>query len=338
MQQHSLPRTRCARRTFILGLVVFGMTAPVSVKAQEITVSGVVVERSQLTPIRGAVIRLAGSSPATTDVDGRFRFDGVVPGRLTLSIEAFGYLRRSLELVIRADTIFQFELDPDPVVLDTMLVSPGNVTIKGIVRDSATGLKLLKGAQVTIYPEAKTVGAMSGSFTLRDLPRNRPIGLLIEALEYLPVRVEFMAAHDTTLDVAMSVDSVAVRMIAQQAKRLETRSHAIPYSIDALDRDDIHRSGVTSIGELIHRRLPKVIPDRPPYPSPEEVCVIYDDMPSRLEDLVGAPPELFERIEIFGYRGKMIRVYSKRYVATLMRVPRLAPITYMDAGRRNVCW
>lgn len=337
MDKHQSPRSRCARRTGTLAVLLFGIAAPISVHAQAVSLYGVVVERSQLTPIRNAVIRLAGFSPATTDNQGRFRFDQVMPGQHALSIEAFGYLRRSLELPIRADTIIQFELDPDPFVLDTLLVSTGNITIKGIVRDGATELKLLRGAQVTIYPGSRTIGAMSGSFTLQDVPKNRPIGLLIEAIEYLPVRVEFLAERDTTLDVGMTVDSVAVRMIAQQAKRLETRSQSMPYSIDALDREAIHRSGVSSIGELIRRRLPSVIPEQPPYPDPDEVCVIYDDMPSRLEDFIVAPPELFERIEIFGHRGKMIRVYSKRYVATLMRVRRLPSITYMDAGLRTLC-
>jgi hypothetical protein len=316
-------------------LAISGIAVPASAHAQAVTVSGIVVEREQPTPIGGAVIRLTGFPQTTTDLDGRFRLDQVMPGRYTLSIEAFGYIDRSLELLIRADTTLRLELDPDPVVLDSILVSTGTVTIKGNIRDGASGLKLVSAAQVTVYPGARTVGAMSGSFTLQDIPRDRPISLLIEAFEYLPARVELVAQRDTTLDVALAIDSVAMRMIAQQVRRIVVRAQAIPLSIRDMGRDEIRRSVVMSLGEFIARSL-RVLPDQ--LPGLLDECVFYDDMRREIEDLIHLPPESIERVEIFGFRGRMVRVYSRKYVASLMGGRRLVPITFMEGGRATVCW
>lgn len=337
MQPQPLPRTSLIGRSFALTLLVSAIVAPKLVHAQGVTVSGVVVETAQFAPVGGALIRLSDLPPTTTDRDGQFRFTRVLPGRYTLEVEAFGYRPRSLEIVIRADTAVHVQIDPDPVVLDSLLVSAGNVTIKGTVRDAVTGMKLLQGAQVTIYPGARTIGALSGSFTLRNVPSGRPIGLLIEALEYLPARVEFVADRDTTLDVPLKVDSVAIRLVAQQVKRLETRSHAIPHSINTLSRADINRAVVPSIGELLRRQLPRDEIRERDFFLDNRGCVFLDDMPVKLADVYTAPPAMIERVEIYGYRGDMIRVYTRRYVATLMRVPSLPPIMFMRAGLGTAC-
>lgn len=311
-------------------LAVSGVVLPASVDAQVVTVSGIVVERGQPTPVGGAVIRLTGFAPATTGVDGRFRIE-VPPGRHTFLIEAFGYVDRSRELLIRSDTTLRFELDPDPVVLDSINVSASTVTVRGNIRDGESGLKLLN-AQVIVYPGARTVGALSGSFTLRNVARGGPISLRIEAIEYLPAHVDLIAERDTTLDIALAIDSVAVRMIARQVERIAVRARAIPLSIREMDRDDIRRSGATSLGETIVRRLGLADVNEIP-----DGCLFYDDMHYRIEDVVHLPPEQIERIEIFGFRGSMIRVYSRKYVARLMRTSRLNPIMYMRAGLGTAC-
>jgi hypothetical protein len=217
------------------------------------------------------------------------------------------------------------------------VVSARTITITGGVFDAATGLKLLQGAQVTVYPGPRIIDAVSGGFTLRDIRAGTRMGLLVEALEYLPARIDLLVENDTTLTIALDVDSVGMRLVAQQVVRLQTRSMAVPHSIRAVNRDAIRQSGTTSTGELIRRLLPGVIAERPPY-DPLGLCVVLDDMRVGFEDVASAPPELIERIEIFGQRGRMIRVYTRRYVARLMRVPRLPTIVYSDQGLQRVCW
>jgi hypothetical protein len=90
-----------------------------------------------------------------------------------------------------------------------------------------------------------------------------------------------------------------------------------------------------SLGEFIARSL-RVLPDQ--LPGLLDECVFYDDMRREIEDLIHLPPESIERVEIFGSRGTMVRVYSRKYVASLMGGRRLVPITFMEGGRATVCW
>jgi len=80
-----------------------------------------------------------------------------------------------------------------------------------------------------------------------------------------------------------------------------------------------------------------VIRETPALLERTSTCVVYDDMPCSLAEVAATPPELIERIEIVGYRSRMIRVYSRRYVARLMRVRVLEPIGFMDTGLGTLC-
>jgi hypothetical protein len=248
----------------------------------------------------------------------------------------FGYGAYSLELVVRADTILDIRLDPDPFPLDSVVVSTRRVTISGGIHDAATGLKLLQGAQVTVYPGSLVIDAVSGGFTLRNIPAGSRIGLLVEALEYLPATMEFVVQNDTAVTVALDVDSVAMRLVAQQVVRLEKRSMSIPHPIRAVNRDQIRQSGTLTMGELIRRMRPGSAPERRTI-DPYNQCVLLDDTRVRFEDVASIPPELIERVEVIGRRGSMVRVYTRRHVARLMRIPRLPVIIHSDQGR-TACW
>jgi hypothetical protein len=308
---------------------------PGAIAAQQVTISGVVTERSQSLRLSRATIRLSEIATAYTDRDGRFQFSGVSPGRYTLLLQAFGYRSRSIELQVRADTSLTVELEPDPVPVDSLVVRGETVTIRGRVRDAESGLKVLQ-AEITLDPGARAMGALSGDFTLEKMPKHQPFRIRVDAIEYLPAFVELTPARDTTLHIALTIDSVALRLIAQQRRRLQSRFQALPHSLKALNRDEISRTVTASIGELIRHNLPHgTAQDRPPYRV--DACIFFDDVPATFQDLVNTPPQLIDRVEILGYRGKMIRVYSKRYVASLMKRPSLPPLLMMDIGLGKVC-
>ena len=59
--------------------------------AQQGTISGVVMDRTQSVPIRGASIQLPGHPQQVADANGRFRILNVVPGVYMFTVEAVGY-------------------------------------------------------------------------------------------------------------------------------------------------------------------------------------------------------------------------------------------------------
>jgi hypothetical protein len=249
----------------LLTSLLLALAGPLAAGAQQVTVSGVVVYGSPPASVGGATVRLSGSGAYFTDLDGWFRFEDVPPGPHSLTVQALGYRTRSLDLVIAADTILAVELEPDPLPLDSLLVRARTVRVRGNIVDARTGLRVLY-AEVTMEPEYPTVGAISGQFTVRDVPVGQPLIILAEALEYFPARVAVTAEVDTTLTIELEPDPVAIRLLERQVERLETRSLSVPYAIDEAGREDIRMSGVAMIGELVRRRLPPgTVGNRPPY-------------------------------------------------------------------------
>lgn len=320
---------------FIIGGVLLMMSVHGSeLYAQAVTVSGVVVEPSDSTPIAEASIRLADAPLAITDERGRFDIPGVTPGRYVLSVEALGYVTREIELDLRADTTVRIELVPDPIDVEGLMVE--GVTIRGNLRDAETGLKLLTG-RVTLQPDGRSVTTNAGSFTLKQVARGASVTLVAEAIEHLPTRVALVVEGDTTVDIMMGVDSVALRLLDRQVQRISRRAESMPWSVNELDRDEIRRVRVPSIGELIRRQLPPGVADwKYPYVTGDH-CIMLDDSPVQYAVLLGVPPELIERVEIYGLRGRLISVYSKRYVASLMGKPALPPIRYAENGMSIIC-
>lgn len=311
----------------LAGLLVIG-SGPATAGAQQVTVTGVVIEASRSSWIGGALVRLSGSPPHLTDVDGRFRFEGVAPGRHTLTVEAYGYRSRTLELRVRTDTVLRIEMEPDPIVLDSLMVAAEDVTIEGTIVDASTGDRVLY-AEVTVYPGGRTTGAVSGGFTLRDVPGGRATTVVVEALEYLPARIALITGSDTSLTVELEPDPVAARMIAQQARRLEVRSWSVPFATTSLGRGDVTRTGLPIVDLIRHRLDPGLVDSRTRLPATS--CLFIDDQRVWPEALRGLVAGQVERIEIFG-RGRMIRVYTVRYTASLMGEPVLPAIIYIAGG------
>lgn len=100
-----------------------------SVAAQETgTISGRISDQVSRRPIPAAVVRLVGTDlGAVTDVEGRFRIEGVRPGRLVVEVEAFGYapLRvGDLGLSELVSEPLQLTLVPKPIAVEAITVRP----------------------------------------------------------------------------------------------------------------------------------------------------------------------------------------------------------------------
>jgi hypothetical protein len=198
-------------------------------------------------------------------------------------------------------------------------------------------LKLLH-AQATVYPGGLSDGARNGEFTIGNVPAGDSVTVVVEGVERLPVRITFLATRDTTLEVSLGVDSVALRMTAKQIERLAARARTIPHSVDELNGDAIRNSGSGTMDELLRRRLPtSMFSSRPPYAPVGPMCILYNDREVSWFALQGMEPAQIERVEVYGFRAKMIRVYSRPYVISLMRREKLPPMFLGDYGMGRVC-
>jgi hypothetical protein len=292
-------------------ILLFAATA----SAQTARISGRVTDEGRGTPVSGATVRITGATAQVTDSLGRFQFAGVLPGRYIISVASIGYRLRTLEFTIGGDTTISIGMTRRVVSLDTMIVRPRYVRIKATAVDSASGDALMQ-AQATLYPGGRFIGARTGVFVFDSVPPG-PVTIIVEGLEHLPARVELEVDRDTTFRVKMGVDSVFLRMVAMKVQQLKTRSMSVPRRVDALNRDAIMRQGATNLGELIGRRSFKGLV-RPG--TPLAGCEIVDEVEVVPGVVYFLLPELVERVEIYGSARtpSTIRVYTKRYVASLL--------------------
>ncbi|HET9424429.1 MAG TPA: carboxypeptidase regulatory-like domain-containing protein [Gemmatimonadaceae bacterium] len=322
---------------------------------QAVRITGRVIDAARSTPVAGATVRISGQEPVSTGTTGAFTFEGVLPGRRILTVTSLGYALHTATIQVGGDTSITISLEPRAVSLDTMIVRPGRIRVKGTAVDSATGDYLMQ-AQAILYPGGKTVGATSGVFVF-DSVAPGPVTIVVEAMEHLPTSVRIDARRDTTILVHLGIDSIALRMIAFQVKRLETRTRAVAMPADALNRDAILRQGSTSVGEVIKRRLyedaVEVRMSGSNLRPPDAGCFFLDDLKVSRDVYEGVLPEMIERIEIYREAGlppawsrtpasrnfggvRMVRVYTKRYVATLSRQETLPPVFHAP-GIRVAC-
>jgi hypothetical protein len=226
---------------------------------------------------------------------------------------------------------------PDPIVLDSLLVRAGRITIRGRITD-ATDPDRIPFAQVTVLPGFPTVGAVSGRFTIRGVPVGRAVTVLVESVGYYPAPIALITEADTTLYVALEPDSVGMRMLAQQAEKLSVRSRSVPYALQSLDREELDRRPGWTAFDIVNSRLRMMgRRGRTLSPNGQHYCLFVDDVNRRFPAfLFGFNADEVERIEIYD-RGGMIRVYTRRYLISLMgREP--PTVVYIKGGMgRPVC-
>lgn len=320
-------------RLFFAGFVLPALL-PGAGGAQDITVVGIVLEREGSTRIGRATVSITDAPPVFTGEDGAFRITGLAPGPHTLRVDALGYRGEVMTLDLSADTALVVHLDPDPLLLDSLLVRAGTITIKGKVFDAHTGQPVLF-AQASIQPGFPPVGAVSGEFTLRRVPMGRAVEVVVEAVEYLPARFALITEADTSLNVALEPDSVGIRIIGQQVQKLEARANAVPFAMTVIDREYLEGFPGWTAYEILEFRLRMVRYSRNPFGMTQggttRQCIFIDDVQQvDIAVLWSLWSGEVERVEIYD-RGGMVRVYTKRYVVSLLgRTP--DPMVYNRTG------
>jgi hypothetical protein len=331
------------------------MLLPAVLGGQAVSLAGQIRGEGQA-PLQGATMRLTGGETRTTNRDGRFRFEQLTPGRYILAVTAIGYEPRSIELILdRGETAIAVALTRSAVMLDTVLVRPAAIRIRGTAVDSASGETILHASAI-LYPGARVVRAKGGEFKFDSVPPG-PAMIVVEGLEHVPTALHLDATRDTSVTVGMAVDSVAIRMMAAGAKRLASRLTAASLPMTALNRTDIARQNV-SVGDIVSRLLyENPMEVRKNFASAEDGCFFLDDKKVSRQMYEGMDATEIERIEILRRAGaetpnlntprtsqmrnfgdaRMVRVYTKRFAVTLPSRDPLPRIVYVRSGLGFVC-
>jgi hypothetical protein len=146
------------------------------------------------------------------------------------------------------------------------------------------------------------------------------------------MRIVMEPNRDTTVAVALEIDSLQQRLIKQQLQRLQTRMDNAVGRAYAVSRDEmLQRENMTLWHALYHtghgivHRLPPMRLDTVPQ------CVFVDEREVRtpafndqgriIPGVSGAAqflfPEDVERVEFYA-EGAMVRIYTRRYMARLV--------------------
>jgi iron complex outermembrane receptor protein len=179
-------------RTTLLVFALLIALTPIAASGADSTagvLAGTVAAENDGRPIAGAVVSVAGAADAsaTTDRMGRFRLDGIAPGRVELAIEAPGYESRTVaDVEVKAGETSEVAVSLDPatrfmeriqVTATKMPLSIGELPAPADIIDRET--IDLRGDQSLTQAIANVPGLMistfAGSFesvTLRGLPRD----------------------------------------------------------------------------------------------------------------------------------------------------------------------
>ena len=106
-----------------LGVAAF---APVQLSAQDEAqrgISGRVIDAQSAQPLVGAYVEVTGTDEFTyTRSDGVFYLNAAPAGQVTITVSQLGYLDLTATVVMDGAQDLQFELDPQPIVLEGIQV------------------------------------------------------------------------------------------------------------------------------------------------------------------------------------------------------------------------
>lgn len=301
-------------RIGLLAILVLAIAIPSPMLAQTgVVVEGRVLEAGTTAGIQNAIVELVGHGATLTSAAGTFRFEGVDPRGYVFRVDAFGYASESRFLAVDGYTTVSVPLEIAPLPLDSLVVEPRAIDIKGRVRDPGRGL-LLVDAEILTNQIPPTGTDDHGRFTLDDVFEDVPLRVIVRAFGYVPVDTILLPDEDESYLFELVPDTVVERMIGVQVRRLEERAAGRrsalmrPMNRERLLRYAGHADLLTTLEFEYWRRIGRV------------GCVVLDE-----EQLLGGAtsllwtmlPEELERIE-FLFRGAMLRIYTREFMREMI--------------------
>ena len=316
----------------------FSLIAPVPGLAQNPPSERVVVLYDDLTGrwIPGATVRVEpGGIVRQSDASGAVRVF-LAEGDYTLSITALGYgdAEISLQVPDRPTTPLELALQPSPVEVEGLDVSPGDlepVNVRGVVLDASDGRPLV-GATVSFpFASRRWVGLSDAAGGFR-IPGIRPGAHWIQAthLGYEGTAISVVVGADgrRDLEIALRPDTALLRGVALVESRLQSDRRAFAGSpVRHVDRARIAGNPWwRDSGELLRAMGIVVLPCEDPGDGascvsargsgtrPVEVCVDGFLVNGGLDQLRSYHPRELHLVEIFK-RGALIHAYTVAFMA-----------------------
>ena len=149
------------------------------VSAQTWSVSGRILEAGSGDPVIGAVVRIGTDYLwASTDIEGKFTFDNVEPGKHELEASCLGYVSVLMEIDVNEDIedieikLHESSLALDEVVVTAQKAKDGLGTTHSLGRDALNHLQMSNMTDVAaLLPGGKTVNpdlTTENSFSIRE--------------------------------------------------------------------------------------------------------------------------------------------------------------------------
>ena len=322
------PNATALFRLFLVASAIAALRSE-TVSAQTAIVRGVVVERGSGEPLNLADIELAGSPRAVSNPRGEFVFPNVKPGRRKLTVKLLGYRDYQTTLEIKGDLEVRVELDIEAVPVTGVAGGNRNYTIRGEVTEKASGEPVMD-ADIRLGTNRRTATNTNGRFKFSKVRVGQPVLVQVGSIGMMPADLHVDAEDDTTLTFQLVPDPIGQGMLAQQVTRLEKRTTGIGRSVQTIGRETLLGSNETMY-DLVRRRLQAN--------RRNLQCLFIDERISGvgIEELMLFLPQQVERVEFID-RGKMVRVYTRRYVEDMM-LKRAHPmaIVFIETPRGTTC-
>ena len=304
------------------------------------TLSGVVVDAATGSPVRGALITLAGQGLSTiSDSTGAFRLRSGLAGQLQLSVQRYGYRPAELRVVPPATAEgLTIRLEPDPVQLEALVVTgAARVDMNGRVLDAATRQPIpwasLWLTTDAVREAASTSADEDGAFELQNVAAGAYL-LRVDRLgyqsRYIPVGA---APFSEPLEVLLEPDSAMMSGLSEMTRELGSRRSAAPYLVRVYDERRLRLTpspdvrhflrnlaslkwvgcqGSESMDCVIHRQT-AVAPR-----------VYIDELMRNLEDLESFEPSDLYQLETYTCSRRLeIRAYTVQYMEDAAKRPRI---------------
>jgi hypothetical protein len=121
------------KKNYVVIIVLLSfLTLFTKAQSQSQTIRGTITDKQSLSAIPGVNIIVVGANPiklGTTDIDGKFKIEGVIPGRYDLKITYLGYKEIVLpNVVVTSGKEIVLEIGMEESINSTMILNSGSIS------------------------------------------------------------------------------------------------------------------------------------------------------------------------------------------------------------------